>query len=47
MTDDYSGGIRYVKSGNALIDFDLSYDDAQNNLTPGYWVDYLMGTLGL
>lgn len=45
-TGDYSGGIRYVKSANEVIDFGLSYDDTQNESTPGYWVDYYNGYFG-
>ena len=43
---DYSGGIRYVKSSSEVIDFGLSYDDAQNDSVPGYWVDYYYGYFG-
>ena len=45
-TGDYSGGIRYVKSTSEVIDFGLSYDDTQNESTPGYWVDYYNGYFG-
>jgi len=43
---DYSGGIRYVKSANEVIDFGVSYDETQANALPGYWVDYYHGYFG-
>ena len=43
---DFSGGIRYVKSAKEVIDFGVTYDETQDNASPGYWVDYYHGYFG-
>ena len=43
---DYSGGIRYVVSSQEVDDFGLTYDESQENASPGYWVDYYYGLFG-
>ena len=43
---DFSGGIRYVKSAKEVIDFGVTYDETQDNISPGYWLDYYHGYFG-
>ena len=43
---DFSGGLRYVKSAKEVIDFGVTYDETQDNASPGYWVDYYHGNFG-